>query len=146
MGSSVLRRAAVRIMAPAVAAVAITASLTGAAHAASYPTSTYNITYGNTYTKGTVTWYNRSVSFSGSDKSVSLQACRATWGGTYESNGTQLGGSSGDDGGTCNTSNSYYFTVSANVAGGASYVVIDLTTWNGGGKGTVLASERLYRP
>ncbi|MET9735435.1 hypothetical protein ABZZ79_33825 [Streptomyces sp. NPDC006458] len=35
------------------------------AQATAYPTSPFDVTVGNTYTRGTITWYNRSVTVTG---------------------------------------------------------------------------------
>ncbi|MEU6848694.1 hypothetical protein ABZ901_01980 [Actinacidiphila alni] len=59
------------------AAPAADAASTRAA-SASYPVSSFNVTYGNTYTKGTITWYNRSIHVAGTQKSVSADSCRGT--------------------------------------------------------------------
>lgn len=48
------------------------------ASAAAYPTSHFDVTLGNTYTRGTITWYNRSVLLTGEHKSVSATSCRGT--------------------------------------------------------------------
>jgi hypothetical protein len=56
----------------AAAAVAITGvTVGGAAPAlAAYPTNTFSVSYGKTYAKGTLTWYNRSIGVSGSIKTT----------------------------------------------------------------------------
>ncbi|MET8682230.1 hypothetical protein ABZW18_32845 [Streptomyces sp. NPDC004647] len=109
------------------------------AHAAAYPTSSFNVSYGQTYTKGTLTWYNQSVNVSGGNNSVSSSACRATWARTF-AGGEQLGGDGG--GHVCNGNKTFSFTVQAQVAGGASAVEVCLEdgSWND------LACKIYYRP
>jgi hypothetical protein len=38
------------------------------AQTAAYPTSHFDVTYGNTHTRSTLTWYNRSIGVSGIHK------------------------------------------------------------------------------
>ncbi len=119
-----------RALVPVLGACAAIGTTAGAAHAA-YPTNSFSVSYGQTYTKGSVTWYNRSLNVSGSDKAQPGE-CRSTQAFSYAGDGTLLDSSSGDDGWVCvapggsATSNGYSFTISANVPGGASYVVVEL--------------------
>jgi hypothetical protein len=100
------------------------ASPVTAAHATTYPKTSFNVTWGNTYTKGTLTWYNRSVGLTGWDRSVSTTDCRVTRAYTYDSNWKLLG--SAHSSVVCNASALFSFTVPANVVGGARHVKICL--------------------
>ncbi|MET7622598.1 hypothetical protein [Streptomyces sp. NPDC005408] len=93
------------------------------AHAADYPTSSFYVPYGQTYTKGTLTWYNQSVNVSGGNNSVSSTSCRATWARTF-AGGNQLDSNGG--GYVCNGNRTFSFTVQADVAGGAGAVQVCL--------------------
>ncbi|WP_405021285.1 hypothetical protein OHV05_34650 [Kitasatospora sp. NBC_00070] len=72
-----------KLLTTAFSTAALTAGLllgapAAGAQAAAYPTSSFDVTYGNTYTRGTITWYNRQVVVSGEHKSVSATSCRGT--------------------------------------------------------------------
>jgi hypothetical protein len=113
-------------------------ALPGAAQAAAYPTSEFDITYGNTYTRGTLYWYNRSVQLVGEHKSVSLGACRLTSADTLTTSGhlaTEWTGT------VCNGSADFELTVPAEVIGGAAYVDICLESST-----SRLDCDRIARP
>ncbi|NEA54773.1 hypothetical protein G3I60_11610 [Streptomyces sp. SID13666] len=127
-------------LAAALGTVVLTAgTLLGApaagAHTAAYPSTDFEVTVGNTWTKGTVTWLNRSVVVTGTHKSVSsagLAYCRLTWAYTYNAADTvQLGSNDSKPVDTaCGTSKNFTFTVPANVVGGAGLVRVCLDDGN----------------
>ncbi|MEV7416054.1 hypothetical protein [Streptomyces sp. NPDC089919] len=95
-----------------------------AAHAAD-PTTTFDVTYGNTYTRGTITWHNRSVSVAGVQKSVSSSSCRGTTAFTLDARNKKLALAFTSR--TCGTSEKFpAFVVPADVPGGAAVVRICL--------------------
>lgn len=94
------------------------------AQASAYPTTAFDVTVGNTYTRGVITWYDRSVSVTGTEKSVDVANCRGTTAFTLNSARHQLDFSY--SGGVCGTSAAFAFPVSADVPGGASFVRICL--------------------
>ncbi|MDT7843312.1 hypothetical protein [Streptomyces justiciae] len=106
------------------------------AQASAYPTTAYApVTVGNTWTKGTITWYNRSVAVVGTHKSVSAAGpayCRRTWAYTYDANGARLGsaGSVAADTACGTTKNFSSFVVPADVVGGAAFVRVCLDDGN----------------
>jgi hypothetical protein len=93
------------------------------AEAATYPRSTFRVTYGNTYTTGTVTFYNRTVVVEGEQKATSSSGCRKTTGITVAGR-EQLG--QNEWAWTCSGSVKFSFTVPANRAGGANQVWVTL--------------------
>lgn len=119
------------ILTSAMAVVAAGAMLTGApavgAHAASYPVSKFDVTVGNTYTRGTITWYSRSVTLSGVEKSVDVNACRGTTAYTLNSKNQQLVKRRANII-PCGTSSKFSMNVPANVPGGAAVVRVCLDT------------------
>jgi hypothetical protein len=95
------------------------------AQTADYPVSNFDVTFGNTYTRGTVTWYNRSVTVAGEHKSVDTASCRGTTAFTLDTNDKQLGvGASPNL--VCGASEKFSFTVPADVPGGAAVVRVCL--------------------
>ncbi|MDQ0904521.1 hypothetical protein QFZ22_000506 [Streptomyces canus] len=117
----------------------------GAQTDASLPT-TFNVPVGNTWTKGTVTWFARSVEVVGTHKSVSAAGdayCRRTWAYTYDSHDNKIGsaGSASSDT-ACGNTKSYRFTVPADVYGGATFVRVCL---DDGNYKDLLCSPRLQR-
>ncbi|MDX3245200.1 hypothetical protein [Streptomyces sp. ME18-1-4] len=108
-------------LAAALSTVALTAgTLLGApaAHAQStaYPTSHFDVTYGNTYTRGTLTWYNRSIGVSGIHKSVDVNGCRMTTVFALDSAGHEL--AHADSGSAaCEYEYAFQFTVPVDVPG-----------------------------
>ncbi|MFJ4467105.1 hypothetical protein ACIP2X_06205 [Streptomyces sp. NPDC089424] len=121
-------------LAAALSAVALTTgTLLGApaatVHAADYPISEFDVTIGNTYTRGLITWYDRQVVVFGEHKSVSdadLASCRATRAYTLDSHDGQLGDGLSDNV-VCGSSARFHFSVPADVSGGAAVVRICLT-------------------
>lgn len=87
----------------------------------------FNIPYGQTYTKGTVTFSNRNVLVSGEQKAVSSSGCRYTYAETYDASGHRLGSNRSKI--TCGMSESFSFGVPADVAGGAAFVEVWLMYW-----------------
>ncbi len=87
-------------------------------------TTAFDLTIANTYTRGTITWYNRSVNVSGEDKSVNASNCRGTSVFTLTNAKAQLG--YGYSPGVCGRSASFSVSVAANVSGGAAVVRICL--------------------
>lgn len=117
----------------------------GAQTDAGLPTP-FNVPVGNTWTKGTVTWSNRSVEVAGTHKSVSAAGdayCRRTWAYTYDSHGNKIGsaGSASSDT-ACGNTKSYRFPVPADVVGGATFVRVCL---DDGNYKDLLCSLPLYR-
>ncbi|MGR4880499.1 hypothetical protein ACIPUC_13820 [Streptomyces sp. LARHCF249] len=127
-------------LAAALGSVVLTAgALLGApaagAQTAAYPTTDFDVTVGNTWTKGTITWYNRSVVVTGTHKSVSSAGpayCRRTWAYTYNAADTVKLGSAGSDSSdtACGTSKNFSFAVPADVPGGAGLVRVCLDDGN----------------
>ena len=98
--------------------------------AASYPTKQFRVEYGNTYSDGYLTFYNRSVGVTGEQKSVSTtpSGCRYTHAEAFNSSGGKIG--EGDSQVTCGRSEK--FTIKpfpADVAGGAAYVRVWLVSY-----------------
>ncbi|WP_046503325.1 hypothetical protein [Streptomyces odonnellii] len=117
-------------IAPVLTATALTTGmLLGApaagAHAADYPVSNFDVTLGNTYTSGTITWYNRSVVVAGEHKSVDPANCRGTTAFTLDSGDNQLGREYSLYS-VCGASDTFSMTVSADVPGGAAVVRVCL--------------------
>ncbi|MEE1770353.1 hypothetical protein PUR34_19990 [Streptomyces sp. JV185] len=86
------------------------------AQASAYPVSNFDVTLGNTYTRGTVTWYNRSVLVSGEHKSVDVNSCRGTTAFLLDSNSNDVGHFSSLYN-VCGTSDKFSFTVDTYLAG-----------------------------
>ncbi len=95
------------------------------AHATDYPVSNFDVTLGNTYTRGTITWYNRSVTVAGEHKSVDTASCRGTTAFTLDSADHELGRGY-SPGIVCGTSQDFIFDVPADVSGGAAVVRVCL--------------------
>lgn len=121
------------ILTSALAVAAAGALLAGVpavgAQAASYPVSKFNVTVGNTYTRGTITWYSRSVTVSGVEKSVDVNGCRGTTAFTLNSKNQQLVKRRSNVI-PCGTSSPFSFNVPANIPGGAAVVRVCLDTEN----------------
>ncbi|MFI8529511.1 hypothetical protein ACIGMX_04500 [Streptomyces aquilus] len=106
------------------------------AQTSAYPTTAYaRVPVGNTWTQGTITWYNRSVAVVGTHKSVSAAGpayCRRTWAYTYDSAGAKLGsaGSYASDTACGTTKDFSSFDVLADVPGGAASVRVCLDDGN----------------
>ncbi|MGW8887178.1 hypothetical protein [Streptomyces sp. NPDC055749] len=111
------------------------------AQAVAYPTTPgIHVPYGATYTSGTATWYNRSVTLVGQHRAISSSGCRATWMYTYDAAGTQLG--SGGTGVICNQTANFTLNVSADVPGGAAKITVCLDD----GNYVDLACKSYFRP
>ncbi|MFJ8666329.1 hypothetical protein [Streptomyces sp. NPDC093600] len=105
----------------------------GAQTAAGLPTP-FHVAVGNTWTKGTVTWYNRSIEVTGTHKSVSTAGeayCRRTWAYTYDAHENKIGSAGSVLSETaCGNTKSYRFSVPADVVGGAAFVRVCLDDGN----------------
>ncbi|MFJ9342007.1 hypothetical protein ACIRP0_22300 [Streptomyces sp. NPDC101733] len=134
----------IRLAAAFSAAALTTGMLLGAppagARASGYPTNTFDVTLGNTYTRGTLTWYNRRVAVVGEQKSVSSENCRQTTAFSLDSKNKQLGYAVTPEI-ACGESQRVDFSVGASVPGGAAVVRICL---DDGTK--ALRCERYGRP
>ncbi|MFI6334672.1 hypothetical protein [Streptomyces sp. NPDC050535] len=111
-------------LAAALGSVVLTAgTLLGApaagAQTAAYPTTAFDVTYGASYARGTLTWFNRSV---GADGTLRAVGCRRAWFGTYDASGNQLDARSTST--QCDTTYPIVTTIPANVPGGAAYVIV----------------------
>ncbi|MFD7532680.1 MULTISPECIES: hypothetical protein [unclassified Streptomyces] len=112
------------------------------AQASAYPTSTFDVTVGNTYTRGTITWYNRSVTVTGEQKSVDGFSCRGTSVFTLDSADVEL--SRDFSASVCGMSSKFTVPVDANVPGGAAVVRICLD--DGGSPATYFLCKRYGHP
>ncbi|MFM9610598.1 hypothetical protein DF268_03750 [Streptomyces sp. V2] len=109
----------------ALAALGLTAALSSPAAAAPRHV---DVTYGATYVRGDLTFNNRSVSFTGTYRSVSATDCRRAWFGTLDSSGRLLDARS--TGTLCNGIRPINTTVPADVRGGAAAVMVCLDNGN----------------
>ncbi|NGO08745.1 hypothetical protein G5C60_14315 [Streptomyces sp. HC44] len=113
---------------------ALTAPAASAAPAPAAPaassTSPFDVTYGATYARGTLTWNNRSVTVNGTLRSVSASDCRRVYVSTHDASdeGRNLGLKSSSL--ACNEVKPISFTVPADVPGGAAYVRVCLADAN----------------
>ncbi|EPH44229.1 hypothetical protein ABT390_09720 [Streptomyces aurantiacus] len=117
-------------LAAAVGSAALTAgALLGApaagAQTAAYPTTPFDVTYGASYVRGTLTWYNRSV---GVDATLRAVGCRRAWFGAYGASGNQLGAVSTSP--KCDTTYKFKVPIPADAPGGAAYVIVCLDDGN----------------
>ncbi|MCZ4602642.1 hypothetical protein O3S80_02385 [Streptomyces sp. Lzd4kr] len=103
------------LAAPAVAAPTTTA-----------PTRVYVSDNAGSYISGTLTWYNRSVVFTGTLTSV---GCHRAWYSVFDGYANSLGARSSST--HCNTTTSVPATLPADVVGGGSYVGVCLDDANG---------------
>ncbi|MGW3635378.1 hypothetical protein ACWD7F_35460 [Streptomyces sp. NPDC005122] len=111
-------------LAAAVGSVVLTAgTLLGApaasAQTAAYPTTAFDVTYGASYARGTLTWYNRSV---GADGTLRAVGCRRAWFGTYTASANWLDARSTST--QCDVTYPIKATVPADVPGGAAFVIV----------------------
>lgn len=102
---------------------------------AAYPTSTFDITYGASYYRGTVTWYNRSIGVAGTFKATGCRRVYASaWANSvrtdYQSSSTH-----------CDSTTSTPISLAADVVGGAD--VVDI--WLADAAGTYLKGVACYR-
>ncbi|MFF0160667.1 hypothetical protein ACFYRY_24505 [Streptomyces sp. NPDC005263] len=114
-------------------------SAADAARAAAFPTNPFDVTYGATYTRGTLTWTDRAVGVSGNQRAVSTSGCRKTFVYTYDASVRELGVRSSSA--VCNGVAPIAFSVPADVAGGAAFVSVCLTD----GAGAPLKCEAYAR-
>jgi hypothetical protein len=126
-GDNMRSRIAAILSTTAVTAGVCLGAPVASAHAASYPVTKFDVTYGNTYTRGTITWYSRSVTLSGVEKSVDRDSCRGTTAYTLTSSNKQLGKGRANFI-PCGTSSDFTLTVPANAPGGAAVVRVCLDT------------------
>lgn len=120
------------LLAMAFAAFAVAASAIAApAHAATYPKQGFHVAYGNSYTTGITTWYNRSLAVEGEIRATAGN-CRWVEVRTYKSNGALLASDGGPLFGLCNYDITtkgawfWYSQIPADVPGGAAYINICL--------------------
>ncbi|GAA0947337.1 hypothetical protein GCM10009559_46320 [Pseudonocardia zijingensis] len=113
-----------------------------AAEAATNPVRSFRITYGNTYTTGTVTFYNQSVLVQGEHKSVSPTDCRFTRAKTWDY--IELHQTRWTEN-VCDRSAKYSMTLKATNKGGAAWVEVQLVVGEPGYGGRVLAETNVYR-
>jgi hypothetical protein len=107
------------LTAPAVAATP--------AAATTYPTSSVYVSDGaGSYIKGTLTWYNRSVDFTGTLKSV---GCHRAWYSVFDGYANSLGARSSST--HCDSVTSVPATLPADVVGGGAYVGVCLDDASG---------------
>ncbi|GHI90446.1 hypothetical protein ACWGF3_17710 [Streptomyces xanthophaeus] len=111
-------------LAAALGSVVLTAgTLLGApaasAQTAAYPTTPFDVTYGASYARGTLTWYNRSVGVDGTLRAV---GCRRAWFGAYGASGNELGAKSTST--KCDVTYPLQTVIPADVPGGAVYVIV----------------------
>lgn len=111
-------------LAAAVGSVVLTAgTLLGApaagAQTTAYPTTAFDVTYGASYARGTLTWANRSVGANGTLRAV---GCRRAWFGTYTASENGLDARSTST--QCDATYTIKTTVPADVPGGAAFVIV----------------------
>jgi hypothetical protein len=129
------------------AAVAVQAGSIVPARAA-YPTTDFYIPYGESYTTGTLTWYDRSVGVRGANKTTGGN-CRQTGASAY---GRGLFLDHDFSGLICMESvsgvNSFAFTLLADVYGGPSHVEVCLmgSVFHSGDPNVNLVCETYYVP
>ncbi|MFE2038192.1 hypothetical protein ACFXBB_34150 [Streptomyces scopuliridis] len=137
-------------LAAALSAVSLTTGMLLGAPAATaqtsaYPTSAFDVTLGNTYTRGTITWYNRSVTVAGEHKSVDPASCRGTTAFTLDSAGNELRKDYSLYN-VCGKSDTFSIPVDANVPGGAAFVRVCLDDGAKSAPVTYLLCKRYGRP
>lgn len=101
-----------------------TAAATSQAETA-YLTRPFNAEYGNTYTRGQVTFYNRSVLVAGQHKAVGSSGCRYTLARALTASGVLLG-TKRTPSIVCDSFADFSFTMPADVPGGAARVDVSL--------------------
>ncbi len=109
-------------LAAALGSVVLTAgTLLGApaagAQTAAYSTTPFDVTFGASYLRGTLTWYNRSV---GADGTLRAVGCYRAWFGTYGASGEELG--AWDTGIKCDGTYPFRIGIPADAPRGAAYV------------------------
>lgn len=101
------------------------------ATATAYPTSNFNIDFGATWTRGTVTWYNRSIRVVGQNRSAVAtphEACRSTMAYALRADRSVMN-LNFEISSACGDIKSYDFVVSADEPGGAAYARVCLADW-----------------
>ena len=111
----------------ALTAVVAGSVLTGTA-AAAVP-SHFDITYGATYFRGDVSWFNRSVGIDGTLRGLSGTGCRRAYGTTLDTAYWPLDYRSTST--VCDAVTTQHIPLEANAVGGAASVKIDLTDASG---------------
>lgn len=87
--------------------------------------SKFDVTYGASYARGTLTWSNRWVGVEGTLRAV---GCRRAWFGAYDASDNKLDEAS--TGTKCNTTYPLKTDLSADKPGGAAYVIVCLDDEN----------------
>lgn len=110
--------------------VAAPTAASASATLAAYPTNSFDVSFGATYARGTLTWFNRVVRAEGTLRSLSSSGCRRAYAATFDANGTFL-----DDRSTspqCGDAiRPFTLNVPANVRGGAAITDVCLLNENG---------------
>ncbi len=106
--------------------LAILTSVAGTASVAqaAYPTAPYAAPYGATYTKGTITFYNRAAMVDGVQRSLDTSGCRQSIAKTYS--GTKLLDTTYSQVTCYSKVEEIHLYVNADVVGGASTVRVSL--------------------
>ncbi|MFG2172553.1 hypothetical protein ACGFMO_14435 [Streptomyces niveus] len=122
--------------------MALPAATATAAPATVTAVTDYSVPVGQTYTKGTLNFTNRSVSVNGEQKSVGTGTgeCRKTYATAYDGNGNPLDARSTTP--VCGRSGPVDIPLTANVAGGAAYVEVCLLDE----RGFFLKCDNFFRP
>ncbi|MFF9347788.1 hypothetical protein [Streptomyces sp. NPDC014734] len=95
------------------------------AQASAHPVSTFDVTLGNTYTRGTITWHDRAVTVAGAQKSVDPANRRQTTAYSLDIHNKQLGYAV-TPGIACGKTQDFSFPAYSGVPGGAAVVRICL--------------------
>ena len=110
--------------------VAAPAAASASATTAAYPTNGFDVTFGATYARGTLTWFDRAVRAEGTLRSLSSSGCRRAYAATYDSNGAFLDHRSTSA--QCGDAiKPFTLNVPANVRGGAAITVVCLLDRDG---------------
>jgi hypothetical protein len=136
----------VRVLLASVAVMLVAASsATPVALAANSVSHKYRVEYGNTYTAGTVTFYNQSVHAVGEHKATTGSGCRKTEIATYAAGGEILGSHATDESPVCSGSATYKLNAPARITGGAAYVEVSLMAPDARGHWQFVATKRVWR-
>ncbi|WP_135237083.1 hypothetical protein [Nocardia sp. CS682] len=103
-------------------------TLTGAPNAAADDQASFDLTFGATYFRGTVEFYNRSAIVAGNLRGLST-GCRRGWASTHDTSGARLDVNSMSA--TCTGPVHREIPLKADVAGGAARVQVRLLEANG---------------
>ncbi|MEW1929318.1 hypothetical protein [Streptomyces sp. NPDC088360] len=95
------------------------------AQTAAYPTPPFDVAFGASYLRGTLTWYDRSVA---ADGTLRAAGCHRARFGVYGASGEELGVWS--TGTKCNGTYPFKSQIPANAPGGAAYVRVCLDDVN----------------